>query len=73
MSTRELERAEAPGRVAKGGLKLLDAAVMRQLSYRQVKRLWRRYQEVGWRRAEAWQCRPAVESEQGEQAAGVES
>jgi transposase len=47
MSTGELERVEVMGRVAKGGLKLLDAAVMLQLSYRQVKRLWRRYQEVG--------------------------
>ena len=47
MSTRELERVEVMGRVAKGGLKLLDAAVMLQLSYRQVKRVWRRYQEAG--------------------------
>src|SRR6266436_9481875 len=35
------------GRVAKEGLKLVDAAAMLQLSYRQVKRLWRAYQEVG--------------------------
>jgi transposase len=47
MSTRELERVEVMGRVAKARLKLVDAAVMLQLSYRQVKRLWRRYQEVG--------------------------
>ena len=47
MSTRELERVEVMGRVAKGGLKLVDAAAMLQLSYRQVKRLWRRYQQVG--------------------------
>jgi len=47
MSIRELERVEVMGRVAKGGLKLLDAAAMLQLSYRQAKRLWRRYQEVG--------------------------
>ena len=47
MSTRELERVEVMGRVAKEGLKLLDAAVMLELSYRQVKRLWRRYREVG--------------------------
>jgi len=47
MSTRELERVEVMGRVAKGGLKLRDAAVMLQLSYRQVKRVWRRYQEAG--------------------------
>jgi transposase len=47
MSTRELERVEAMGRVANGGLRLVDAAAMLQLSYRQVKRLWRRYQQVG--------------------------
>ena len=47
MSTRELERVEVMGRVDKGGLKLVDAAAILQLSYRQVKRLWRRYQQVG--------------------------
>src|SRR6266566_1027823 len=47
MSSRELERVEVMGRVASGGLKLMDAAAMLQLSYRQVKRLWRRYQQVG--------------------------
>lgn len=47
MSPRELERVDVMGRIAKGGLKLLDAAIILQLSYRQVKRLWRRYQEVG--------------------------
>ena len=43
MSTRELERVEVMGRVAKEELKLIDAAAMLQLSYRQIKRLWRRY------------------------------
>src|SRR6267378_1439190 len=47
MSTRELERVEVRGRVGSGELKLKDAAAMLQLSYRQVKRLWRRYGEVG--------------------------
>lgn len=47
MSTRELERVEVVGRVSKKQLKLTDAAAMLQLSYRQVKRLWRRYREVG--------------------------
>jgi hypothetical protein len=47
MSSGELERVEVMGRVASGGLKLVDAATMLGLSYRQVKRLWRRYQEVG--------------------------
>ena len=47
MSTPELERVEVMGRVSNGGLKLTDAAALLQLSYRQVKRLWRRYQQVG--------------------------
>ena len=37
MSPRELERVEVMGRIAKGGLKLLDAAIILELSYRQVK------------------------------------
>jgi transposase len=47
MSSRELERVEVIGRVASRGLKLVDAATMLQLSYRQVKRLWRRYRQKG--------------------------
>jgi Helix-turn-helix domain len=47
MSSRELERVEVMGRVASGELKLSDAAVMLQLSYRQVKRLWCRYRQEG--------------------------
>ena len=49
MSTRELERVEILGRVRSRELKLKDAAAMLQLSYRQVKRLWRRYRKVGHR------------------------
>jgi hypothetical protein len=47
MSTRELERVEVMGRVAHKELKLTDAAAMLELSYRQVKRLWWRYQRRG--------------------------
>jgi hypothetical protein len=47
MSSRELERVEVMGRVGSGDLKLSDAAVMLELSYRQTKRLWRRYRQVG--------------------------
>ena len=47
MSSRELERVEVMGRVACRELKLVDAAVLLQLSYRQVKRLWRRDQQKG--------------------------
>ncbi|MCU1297565.1 MAG: hypothetical protein JWO91_1843 [Acidobacteriaceae bacterium] len=53
MSGRELERVEVMGRVARTGLKLLDAAAMLQLSYRQAKRLWGRY---GRARVAAWEC-----------------
>ena len=47
MSSRELERVEVMGRVGSGDLKLSDAAEMLELSYRQAKRLWRRYRQVG--------------------------
>src|SRR5258708_1678611 len=47
MSSRELERVEGMGRVGSGSLKRSDAAVMLELSYRQTKRLWRRYRQVG--------------------------
>jgi transposase len=47
MSTRELERVAIMGRVRSGEVKLVDAAAMLDLSYRQVKRLWRRYRAVG--------------------------
>jgi helix-turn-helix protein len=47
MSGGELERVEVMGRVASGDLKLTDAAVMLELSYRQAKRLWRCYRQVG--------------------------
>src|SRR2546428_11914406 len=50
MSSRELERAEVMGRVGSGDLKLSDAAVMLELSYRQIKRLWRRDRQVGRKR-----------------------
>ncbi len=47
MSSRELERVEVIGRVASGALQLKHAAEMLELSYRQTKRLWRRYREKG--------------------------
>src|SRR5499427_7628182 len=47
MSRRELERVEVMGRVGKGDLALKDAAVVLGLSYRQSKRVWRRYRERG--------------------------
>jgi transposase len=47
MSGRELERVEVMGRVTKRDLKLSDAAALLELSYRQIKRVWRRYREAG--------------------------
>jgi transposase len=47
MSRGELERVEVMGRVGSGDLKLRDAAIMLGLSYRQSKRLWRRYRKAG--------------------------
>jgi hypothetical protein len=43
MSTRELRRAEVLGRVRSKTLRLVDAAKILALSYRQTKRLWERY------------------------------
>jgi hypothetical protein len=40
MSSRELERVEVMGRVESGDLKLSDAAVMLELSYRQAMGRW---------------------------------
>lgn len=47
MSSHELERVQVMGRVSSGELKLTDAAVILEVSYRQAKRLWRRYRKVG--------------------------
>lgn len=47
MSGRELERVEVLGRVASGDLKVTSAAEVLGLSYRQTKRLWRRYRQRG--------------------------
>jgi len=47
MSEKELRRVEALTRVKGGGLKLLDAAVLLEVSYRQVKPLRKRYREGG--------------------------
>ena len=47
MSTRELRRAEVLGRVKSKTLRLTDAAKILVLSYRQTKRLWKRYRGEG--------------------------
>src|SRR5258708_20330542 len=47
MSCKELRRAGILARVESGELKLVDAAVLMGMSYRQSKRLARRYREGG--------------------------
>jgi transposase len=47
MSRRELGRVEVLARVGSKELRLVDAAVLMGLSYRQGKRLWKRYREEG--------------------------
>lgn len=47
MSRKELQRAGELARVKAGELRLRDAAELMRLSYRQAKRLWRRYQAGG--------------------------
>jgi transposase len=47
MSVRELQRVEVMARVANGDLALVDAATRLGLSYRQTKRVWRRYRRKG--------------------------
>ena len=47
MSTKELRRVEVFGQVASGSLRLVDAQEILHLSYRQTKRLWKRYREEG--------------------------
>jgi len=49
MSTRELTRAGVLARVAAGTLSLVSAAAMMAVSYRQAKRLYRRYRAEGAR------------------------
>src|SRR6266550_8702644 len=47
MSEGEVRRAEVLSRVAEGELGVVNAAEMLGLSYRQGKRLWKRYREEG--------------------------
>jgi len=47
MSRRELRRVEVMARVQAGELPVVDAAEMMEVSYRQGKRLWKRYREEG--------------------------
>lgn len=47
MSSKELKRLGVLARVEKEALNLVNAAEILGLSYRQTKRIWRRYQDEG--------------------------
>ena len=47
MSVKELNRVEVLGRVKAGQLKLVEAAELLNLSYRQTKRVWGRFRGGG--------------------------
>ncbi len=47
MSTRELKRLGVMAQVEKEALNLVNAAAILGLSYRQAKRIWRRFQDEG--------------------------
>ena len=47
LSKRELQRAGVLARVKSGELRVTDAAELMRVSYRQAKRLWKRYQRGG--------------------------
>jgi len=47
MSKRELGRVEVLARVKSRELRVVDAAALLRRSYRQTKRLWKRYREEG--------------------------
>jgi hypothetical protein len=70
MSSKELKRLGVLGRVEKEALKLVNAAEILGLSYRQMKRIWRRYQEEGGGGSAASQCGSRVRTEEGEEIPG---
>jgi transposase len=47
MSQEELRRVEVLARVGSGQLRVIDASRLLRVSYRQAKRLWKRYREEG--------------------------
>src|SRR5208283_4355833 len=47
MSKGELDRVEVLARVKSGSLRVVDAAALLRMSYRQAKRLWKRYGKEG--------------------------
>jgi hypothetical protein len=49
MSVRELKRQEVMGRISRKEIGLQDAAALMEVSYRQAKRIWKRYRMQGAR------------------------
>ena len=47
MSVRELKRHEVLGRVSRNEIGLRDAAAVMEVSYRQARRIWKRYRQEG--------------------------
>jgi hypothetical protein len=47
LSSKELNRVEVMGRVRSGSVRLSEAAGLMELSYRQAKRVWKRYRQGG--------------------------
>src|ERR1700733_15195335 len=47
MSTRELGRVEVLARIRSKQLRISDASQLRGVSYRQARRLWKRYRDEG--------------------------
>ena len=56
MSREELRKVEVLARVQSGELRVKDAAALLGLSYRQGKRLWKRYRQAGGGGDETWEC-----------------
>ncbi len=61
MSAKEVRRGEVLSRVKRGELKLTEAAELLDVSYRQAKRLKKRYGEGGEQSSRAWQRRARFE------------
>ena len=67
MSKRELRRVGVLARVASEELTLVDAGKILSLSYRQVKRIWQRYEKEGAKGLKAPRCRERIESREAEE------
>lgn len=56
LSRKELNRVEVMGRVKSGQLKLVEAAELMEVSYRQAKRIWRVFQKHGGKGLQHGNC-----------------